>query len=225
MQARKSKYSISSTEKEVVKFRDLSFSANHLRKLNEHWGVGVGGDVTNSIYQNLDNRSSLMPRVEYSITPYSKFNSDRIVVRYLAGPEYSNYGDTTIFLKTSEWQVKQSFQAIASFTKPWGSVNIGGFWSNYLSDFKKNNLSFNGGVSWRIFKGLQFGVGGNYSFVRDQINIKKAGASSTDILTQRRALLSNYDYFVGVGFSYTFGSIFNNAVFPSFRGLNWGLNF
>ena len=69
------------------------------------------------------------------------------------------------------------------------------------------------------------GVGGSYSFVKDQINIQKGTASAADVLTQRIALLSNYNYFMGVGFSYTFGSIYNNAVMPAFRGLNWGLNF
>lgn len=225
IQTRKSTYVVSDTEKEVVRFRDIVFNFNHTKKLNEHWGLGIGAETGQSLFFNVDNRTTIRPRIEYSFTPYSKFNSERIIVRYLLGPEYSNYGDTTIFLKTKEWQIKQSFEAIASFTKPWGSINVGGFWSNYLSDFKKNNLSFNGGINWRIFKGFQFGIGGSYSFIRDQINIKKGNVSSTDVLTQRRALLSNYDYFIGVGFSYTFGSIFNNAVFPGFRGLNWGLNF
>ena len=225
IQSRKSTYAISTTEKEVVHFRDITLSYNYTKKLNEHWGIGIGGESGQSLFFNLDNRTSIRPRFEYSITPYSKFNSERIIVRYLIGPEYNNYGDTTIFFKKQEWQTKQSLEAIASFTKPWGSINIGGFWSNYLSDFNKNNLAFYGGVNWRVFKGFQFGIGGSYSFNRDQINIKKGSASATDILTQRRALLSNYDYFFGIGFSYTFGSIFNNAVFPAFRGLNFNLNF
>lgn len=225
LQLRKSSYAISLTEKEIVRFRDFGVEGSYLKKLSEHWGVGIGGEANQSLFENLDLRATVRPRVEYSITPYSKFNSERIIMRYLIGPEYSNYGDTTIFLKESEVQVKQSLQIIASFTKQWGTVNVGSFYSNYMDDFRKNNLSFSGGVNWRIFKGFQFGMGGSYSIIRDQINIKKESASSADVLTQRRALLSGYDYFVGVGFSYTFGSIFNNAVFPSFRGLNWGLNF
>ncbi len=89
----------------------------------------------NSLFQNLDLRASVRPRVEYSITPYSKFNSERIIVRYQVGPEINIYGDTTIFFKTNETQMKQSLEAITSFTKPWGTVNIGAFYSNYLSDF------------------------------------------------------------------------------------------
>ncbi|WP_207492244.1 hypothetical protein [Aridibaculum aurantiacum] len=225
MQFRKSVYAVSATEKETVQFRDIGVEAIYVKKLSEHWGVGIGGDAMHSLFQNLDLRTSVRPRVEYSITPYSKFNSERIIVRYLVGPELSMYGDTTIYYKIKELQVKHSLQAIASFTKPWGTVNVGGFYSNYLSDFKQNNLSFSGGINWRIFKGFTFGAGGSYSIIRDQINIKKEDASAADVLTQRRALLSGYDYFVGVGFSYTFGSIFNNAVFPGFRGLSWGLNF
>ncbi|MBM3415461.1 MAG: hypothetical protein FJY20_03235 [Bacteroidetes bacterium] len=104
-------------------------------------------------------------------------------------------------------------------------MNFGIFYSNYLSDFKKKNISFTGSFSWRIFKGFNVGGGGNYSIVRDQINISKGEASSTDVLTRRRALLSGYDYFFGVGFSYRIGSIFNNAVFPAMRGMNFSLNF
>ena len=69
------------------------------------------------------------------------------------------------------------------------------------------------------------GVGGSYSIVKDQINIQKGTTSASDVLTQRIALLSNYNYFMGVGFSYTFGSMYNNAAMPVFSGLNWGLNF
>ena len=223
-QKRKSVYQTSSGPIEA-KFTDITFNQSYLRKLSEHLGVGFMGSYYSSLFDNYDYRIRLRPRIEYSITPYKKFNSERFVLQYQIGPEINKYNDTTIFFKTSETQIQQSIQAITSITKPWGSVNVGVFYSNYLSDFKKNNLEFNGSINWRIFKGFQMGVGGSYSIVKDQINIQKGTASAADVLTQRIALLSNYNYFMGVGFSYTFGSIYNNAVMPAFRGLNWGLNF
>jgi hypothetical protein len=72
---------------------------------------------------------------------------------------------------------------------------------------------------------LQFGVGGNFEFIRDQISLPKSGASRDDVLTRRRLIASNFSYFMGVGFSYRFGSIYNSQVNPTFKGLNYSLNF
>lgn len=40
--------------------------------------------------------------------------------------------------------------------------------------------------------------------------------NDTDILIRLRQLQSGYSYFMSVGLSYTFGSIFNNVVNPRF---------
>ena len=94
-----------------------------------------------------------------------------------------------------------------------------------MDDFGKNNLSIGGGVSWRVFKGFQFAIGGNFQFVHDQISLPLGNASRDDVLTRRRLIASTYDYFMGMGFSYRFGSIYNSQVHPTFKGLNWSLNF
>ncbi len=198
---------------------------DYVQKMNEHWGLGVGGEFTRSIFDNIDARISVSPRVEYSIKPYKKFNSERLILQYEIGPQFLNYKDTTIYFKTQELLIQQKMSAICSFTKPWGSINLGAFWSNYMDDFSKNNLGIGGGVSWRIFKGFQFAAGGNFQFVHDQISLPKDNASRDDVLTRRRLIASNYDYFVGMGFSYRFGSIYNSQVHPTFKGLNWSLNF
>jgi hypothetical protein len=221
----KTTFTLADGSKDIAQNKSTSFNANHAIKLNEHWAVGGNLNYQRSLFDNYDMNLVIRPRLEYSFTPYSKFNSERIIIQYLIGTEVNNYSDSTIYFKTNETQVRQSLNLIASFTKPWGSINLGTFFSHYMSDFKKKNISFNGSVNWKVFKGFNFGIGGEYAIVRDQINIKKGSASSTDVLTRRRALLSGYNYFVAVGFSYRFGSIFNSAVFPAMRGLNWSLNF
>jgi Protein of unknown function, DUF481 len=218
-------FNTSPTEKVKVDNDEEQVSYFLARKLTKHISVGGFAEFNKSVFNNIDTRITLRPRVEYSFLPYPKFNSERIVLQYAVGPEYSNYGDTSIYFVMQEWQIKQSINLIASFTKNWGSINIGTFWSNYFDDFQKNSLTFSGGISWRVFKGFQFGVGGNYSINRDQIFLPKSGASRDDVLTQRRAIASSYDYFLGVGFSYRFGSIFNTAVHQTFKGLNYSLNF
>jgi hypothetical protein len=217
--------SVSDTEKVNINRDRQEISLRHVVKLNEHWAVGLRTEWNRSIFDNIDTRFNVLPRIEYSFMPYKKFNSERLVLEYAIGPAYLNYGDSTIYFKTQELLAEQRISLIASFTKPWGSINVGGFWSNFMHDFAINNLQIGGGISWRVAKGLQFAIGGNLSFVHDQISLPKQGASRDDVLTRRRIIATTYDYWFGVGCSYRFGSIFNSQVNPTFKGLNYSLNF
>ena len=217
--------SVNNDEKVTVNRDQQNSFVNYAQKLNEHWSFGLNSEYSRSIFDNIDGRIQIAPRIEYSIRPYKKFNNERIVFQYEIGPQYLNYGDTTLYFKTQEVLIQQKISAISSFTKPWGSINVGATWSNYMDDFGKNNLSIGGGVSWRVFKGFQFAIGGNFQFVHDQISLPLGNASRDDVLTRRRLIASTYDYFMGMGFSYRFGSIYNSQVHPTFKGLNWSLNF
>ncbi|MBC7884087.1 MAG: hypothetical protein H7X99_01330, partial [Saprospiraceae bacterium] len=212
---------------EIVKVTrdEQNVFGRYVVKMTDHWGAGLRTSFSRSVFQNIDSRFDLAAMVEYSLFPYKEFNTQRVVVFAELGPQYSNYGDTTIYFKTSEFLFQQSAGITTSFTKPWGSINLGTYFSAYLDDVTKNSLFIGGGVEWNIFKGFRFGVGGNIQFIHNQISIPKESASRDDVLTQRRIIASTYDYFMGVGFSYTFGSIFNSQVNPTFKGLNYSLNF
>lgn len=194
-------------------------------KLSEHLGVGVWSNFERSVFNNIDARYTFFPQIEYSLFPYKDYNTSRIIAQYSIGNVNLNYRDTTIYLKVRENLIRQDFNLIADFTKPWGNISVGAKFKQYLKDPSINNLSIGGGLSWNIFKGLKFSVGGELELVRDQLSLPKQTASRDDLLTQRRIISTSYNYFGGVGFSYTFGSIYNSQVHPAFRGLNWGLNF
>lgn len=197
----------------------------YVKKVNEHWAYGMQFFYTRSVFENIDHRLRITPTVEYSIFPYTKFNDTRLIVGYSIGPRFLNYGDTTIYFKIKETLVQQNINAIASFTKQWGTINLGAFWSNYMDDFKKNNFSLGGAISWNVFKGFKFSVGGSYDLIHDQISLPKYDATRDDLLTQRRIIATSFNYWCGVGFSYTFGSIYNSQVHPTNRGLSYSLNF
>jgi hypothetical protein len=199
--------------------------ARYTYKINEHFGTSIQSSFTRSIYDNIDARISAIPQIEYSIFPYKDFNTQRLIVSYGIGVRYFNYKDTTIYLKTKETLLRQSLDMITSLTKPWGSINMGAFWSNYLHDWSKNNFSIGGSISWNVFQGLKFSVGGSYDLIHDQLSLPISGATRDDLLIKRRLIATSYEFFGGVGFSYTFGSIYNSQVNPTFRGLNWGINF
>ena len=214
-------------KEEIVKVVNdrQALEATYAFKFNQHWAWGFNAEFQRSIFDNFDATYRLAPRIEYSILPYKNFNNERFIIQYSIGPKAFNYRDTTIYFKTKEILLQQKLGIISSLTKPWGTINVGAFWSNYMDDFSKNNASVGGGISWRVFKGFQFAIGGNFEFVHDQISLPKQGASRDDVLTQRRIIATTYDYFFGVGMSYRFGSIFNSQVHPTFKGLNYSLNF
>jgi hypothetical protein len=195
------------------------------RSINAHWSYGLAASYANSLFSNIKLGVRLRPKLEYSFYPYSKFNTQRVVLQYMVGPVYNNYFDTTIFFKTKEFQLQQSLNIIASFTKPWGSINVGMFYSNYFDLFSKNELTFNGAISWKIFKGFNFALFGNYGLIHDQIGLRKGNFTRDELLVRNRELKSSFQYNLGMAFSYRFGSILNSIVNPRFKGLNYSINF
>ena len=221
---RRNEFVISDEETVVKENPQTNGYVNFITKINEHWGYGIFTSYLKSEYSNYDIKLSLIPKVEYDVFKYKDFNSQRLVISYGAGIQYNNYKDTTIFFKTEETLLIQNAAVISSFTKPWGSINVGAFYNSYLNDLSKFALSFSGSVNWNIFKGFKFGVGGSYDITRNLIQLSKEGATRDEVLLQQKQLNSQYSYFFGVGVSYQFGSKFNNYINPVFKGLSWGLN-
>lgn len=212
---------------EVIKVvRDQqSFFSQYTVKHSEHFGYGMRAVFERSVFNNIEARVAVFPQIEYSILPYKDYNSSRLILAYAIGSVNLNYRDTTIYFKTKENLIRQDFDIVADFTKPWGNISMGASFTHYLHDVSKNNFYLGGAISWNVFKGFKFSMGGYYQLIHDQLSLPKADASRDDLLTQRRLIATSFEYFTGIGFSYTFGSIYNSQVHPAFRGLNWGINF
>ena len=208
---------LSPTEKVKINTDGQNIYMRYAYKFSEHWAYGFIHESSRSIFNNIDAQISLAPRLEYSLFPYKRFNNERITFQYSIGPEFFNYGDTTIYFKTKELLLKQRFGISSSFTKPWGNINIGVGFNNYMNDFSKNNLFISGGINWNVFKGFQVGINGYYQFIRDQISLPKLGATRDDVLTRRRLIATSFSYFTGINLNYRFGSIYNSQVHPTFK--------
>jgi len=137
-------------------------------------------------------------------------------IYYGVSPIYNQYEDTTIFNQTEEFLAQQKLGMSARLVKKWGSLNSSVIASNYLHNFDLNRLSVYTSLRWRIFKGLSFNLSGEISFIRDQINLPKQGASYEEVLLSQKVLATNYSYWANAGISYTFGSIYNSIVNPRF---------
>jgi hypothetical protein len=135
---------------------------------------------------------------------------------YRIGPRYFNYYEETVYDKMKETRLQQSLTFDISFNQQWGQVSGSTSYSHFFHDFQKNRLSFYGNADLRIFKGFFLNFNGSYAFSHDQLNIVKGDVTDQDLLTRRRQLDSNYNFYFNYGIRYRFGSLFNNVVNPRF---------
>jgi len=206
-------------------YRRKSSGGNLLmvKSLNDHWSAGVSANIFNSIYSNYDLSAGIQPGIEYDIFPYSESTRRQFRILYTAGLSYNNYSDTTQFFQTEETLWSHSIQTSFSSVQKWGSIDISSTWSNYLHDFSLNNLSLDAYISLKVAKGLSLTLFGSYSFIHDQISLRKGTASIEDVLLRRQELSTTYSYYTSIGITYTFGSIFNNVVNPRFTRSGGGM--
>lgn len=213
-------YNTSTTEyeygdiKATDKKKDSRVYGDVVKSIGDHWAVGASSDVFKSIYSNYDLGFVAGPAVEYDIYPYSE--STRRIFRfyYVLNYAYNNYTDTTVFLKTEESLWSHRLNASYTNFQNWGTINFSAGWSNYLHDFSLNRLSIGAYVSVKVAKGLTFDMRGGYSFIHDQVSLRKGDASLEDILLNRKELSTTYSYGTSIGITYRFGSIYNNVVNP-----------
>jgi hypothetical protein len=141
---------------------------------------------------------------------------------YSIGYRYSSYNDSTIYDKMEESHFRHSIRAAYEVVQKWGSIDMNVEYSNYLNDWSKNNLSVEGFVDIRLAKGLSFNFGGGASLIHDQLGLVKGGATQEEVLLQRKELETQFQYFTSFGFTFTFGSIYNNVVNPRFGNSGGG---
>ena len=101
-------------------------------------------------------------------------------------------------------------------------MNVSSRYASFVPDVKKWTLSINGQTNLNLIKGLSLNLGGGASLIRDQIFLSAQGQTPEEVLTQQRALASNYSVFVFTGLSYSFGSIYNSVVNPRLDFFNLG---
>jgi hypothetical protein len=205
------------TDKLKVKNHNLSFSHTMAKSVNQHWTYGYDVSAFQSTFSNIKSQFYASPGIEYNIFPYKSVNSKLLTLRYGVDVRRNQYYDTTIYGKLNEWLPGQNVSANLSLNQKWGSVSAGITYRNFFTNWKFYNISFNTFVDVRLTGNLSFNVYAFPSIVRDQVFLPKGDASTDDILSRRRQLQTNYNFFMGFGITYRFGSILNNFVNPRFN--------
>lgn len=191
-------------------------NAMAVKSISDHWSYGGSLILGASSYSNIDMKYHIMPGIEYDVFPYSESTRRQFRFLYKAGYNFVNYHDTTKYFKTEESLWLHTLTTSYTIIQKWGSVNASIEYSNYFHDWSKNNLDFYSSISMRVAKGLSVNLYGDYSIIHDQLGLPKGAATTEQVLLQRKELETQYSYYVSLGFSYTFGSIYNNVVNPRF---------
>jgi hypothetical protein len=212
-------------EKDTFKYEDTTYIStiknyygelSYVKSINDHWSLGGETYIQTSTYSNYDFSVRLTPGIEYDVFPYSESTRRIFTISYRAGVEFNNYTEETTRQKLEETVAFHSLTASLKYIQKWGSINTSLAWSNYFFDLSYNRLRLYTSTSLRIIKGLSFNIYGSASLVHDQISLPMGDASLEDVLLRRKMQATDYQYYTSFGFTYTFGSIYNNAVNPRF---------
>jgi len=212
-------------EKEIFESDDYSYTAQtdngdfrsmYVVSINDHWSIGGWLSAKTSTYSNIDVSLSPQPAIEYDFFPYSESTRRQLRILYRTGYNYVRYRETTIYDKIKENLFNHALSVTLELTEQWGNARFTMEGSHYLHDMSKKRFTVWGSLSFRIFKGFNFDVNGNYSATHDQLSLVMGETSTEDILLQKKELASDYRYRFSIGFSYRFGSLFSNVVNPRF---------
>jgi hypothetical protein len=187
-----------------------------VKSINDHWSIGGGYNIYKSTYRNKDIAFFLWPAVEYNIFPYRQSTQRELKLMYKAGYVYNNYSEITIYNKTEEKLFHESLSLTLNIIQRWGSISSTLSGSNYFHDFTKNRLTLYSQLSLPLVRGLSFTLYGYASWIHDQISLPKRDLTPEEILLRKKQLSTQYDYYLSIGLSYSFGSLYSNIVNPRF---------
>lgn len=198
--------------------RNYDISGSVVKSLTNHWSYGISASTGSSTYRNIDIATSFSPGIEFSVFPYSESTRRFLTFIYRLSTRHANYIAETIYLKSEETLFSHNLSLSYDMKQPWGSIYASIAGGEYLHDLNLYHIYMFSSLDLRIFKGLSLSLFGSVSFLRDQISLPRSGATLEEVLLKRRQLETSYDYWLSLGFSYTFGSIYNNIVNPRFGG-------
>ena len=185
---------------------------SYVYSLSEKWSVGSWLRARNSTYDNIDLNVQFAPGIEYNFYPYTESSRHQFRVEYRIWAMLNDYNEETIYYKKNELLARQELSFVFAMLEPWGEIDLTLSGANYLHDFGLKSVRLRGGIELNITKGLSLDIGGGASAINDQIALRKSEVDIEELLLRRRELETQFDYYTYFGFSFSFGSIYNNIV-------------
>lgn len=202
---------------EIVGVNDRKFiNVSDILSINNHWSYGFFGRIGSSTFDNFDLSWTIRPALEYSFFDYVDSAKKQLTISYRNGIRFNDYIEQTLFNETEEYFWEHGLQVGGRINQEWGNLNGEISINQFLNEPDLYAVNFFVGTRIRLFKGFNFNVSGSYSITRNQVNLPGGDLSLEELLLQQQQLQSGYNYFVNIGFSYAFGSIYNTIVNPRF---------
>ncbi len=202
--------------------RRNSITSRFIKTLGDHMGVGFGGSANTSTFRNVDLAWRLAPAFQFNFFPYSESTRRELTLTYSVGYNDYDYFEQTIFDKFEETRVDHAARISLDTNQPWGDAGLSYEFSQFLDNGGQWRSVFFGNVEYRLFRGFFLNFFGSASSVRDQIFLARRGVTDSEILLRRRELATDFEYNFRIGFTYSFGSIYNNVVNSRFDGAAGG---
>ena len=188
--------------------------------LADHWSIGVRGEVRKITRFNQNFRWEVTPALEYSFFPYEEATRRALTLQYTIGPAFREYIEETVYGWLSETRWEEALEIEFSQRQPWGNASVRINGSHFIYNTDLYAISLRGDLSFRVFRGLNLNAEGGIGWVHDQIYLSAQGATDAEALLNLRQRAQDFNYEFQVGFSFQFGSVYNNVVNNRFRE-NW----
>jgi len=183
-----------------------------VKSLTPHWSLGAQFGGNSSSVANRRGGYRAAPALEWNFFPYSESTRQQLIFMYQVGAAWVDWWEETIFEEDSEWVFDHRFRTDLNFRQPWGNGGTALQVASLVNDFDKWELSLEGTINIRLFRGFSFNVGGNYRLIENQIGLRRRNLTDEEILTARRQLATESSYRLNFGITFDFGSVFNNVV-------------
>ena len=187
-------------------------SGSLVKSISSHFSTGIFSSYAKDTFRNLDSQIYISPALEYNFIPYNQVLTREVTLAYKLGYNIYNYIEETIYEFEDQKIFNHSLTLNLRFREKWGSIYSYLVASQFLDLPEQNRLTINNNLNIRIIKGLSVRISAYFRLIRDQINLPKGEASVEDLLLRQRQISTNFQNRISMGFSYTFGSIFNNIV-------------
>jgi len=207
-------FEFSDGEESSFSSRNFDVEGTVVWSLGPQWSAGATASATGTTRQNQDLTLRGGPAIEYNLFPYAQSTQRQITFMYKVEAVSFDYEEVTLFDNTEETRLSHSLQIASAFLQPWGELDFSLEGSNYLNNFRQHRVEFFSRMEVRLFRGFSFEVMGSAARVKDQIYEPKEDIPDEDVLLRRRELGTDYEVSIEIGFSYTFGSVFNTIVNP-----------
>jgi hypothetical protein len=180
--------------------------------IGKNFSAGWFASHTSSTVTNLKGNTTFYPAFECNLFPYEQATHRVFRVIYRAGVRYQDYLEQTVYDSKYMWLYPHSLVVDFTQIEKWGTIDISLGGTHYFNMPENYNATFSPSVILNPFKGFRFSFWANISMVNDQFFLRKQSFTESQILLGQAALKTAYSFSAGVGFSYSFGSIYNNVV-------------